>query len=132
MVKILSENLISIIKDRFPKFIPYWNSFVESFGLDEGITIQMIPFSLYAIDVIKENNKLEIKQIFDFVEFLLVHGDDLTQTAITTSFLEHLLAKDPAEIKFADFVDLMGRNAIEYCKAWDEFTGIRTKGLWEN
>lgn len=22
--------------------------------------------------------------------------------------------------------------SVEYCKAWDKFTGVKTKGLWED
>jgi hypothetical protein len=91
----------------------------------------MIPVGDYAIDVIKSKDEIEIKRIFDFVELLLQEGDQSMRNAAATGLLEDLLSKDPAEIKFSTFVKHMGEEAIAYCKAWDEFTGVRTKGLWD-
>lgn len=132
MEKITGENCIELIKEKFPKFLPYWESYIKDFGSDNGLNIQMIPFEEYAIDTIKSNDELEIKRFFDFVEFLLCNGDESVQNAIATSFLEYLLSKDPDEIQFPTFAKYLGKNSIEYCRAWDEFTGIKTKGLWED
>jgi hypothetical protein len=132
MERITGERWIELMKEKFPKFLPYWDYYIKNSGSDLGLTIQMLPFGKYAIDVIKSNNEAEIKKIFDFVEFLLCHGDDSLQTAITTSFLEYLMSKDPDEIKFSKFVKFLGKNAVEYCRGWDKFTGCRTEGLWEN
>jgi hypothetical protein len=120
------------MKEKFPEFPTYWENYIRRFGSDNGIHIQTIPFSDYTIDIIKSNNEVEIKKIFDFVEFLLCHGNDSVQTAMTTSYLEYLMSKDPDEIKFSKFVKFLGENAIGYCRAWDKFTGCRTEGLWEN
>src|SRR6185369_9711627 len=108
MEKIIAKNCINLLKKRFPKFLPYWESYINYWGEDQGITIQMIPFSEYAVDTIKANNDIEIKEIFDFVEFLLYNGDDSVQNAIATSFLEYLLSKDPNEIKFSTFSKYLG------------------------
>lgn len=130
MKKITEKDCIHLLKKKFPKFIPYWNSYVNKWGLDQGITIQMMPFDEYVVDVIKSKNDSEIKEIFDFVEFLYCNGDDSVQDAITTSFLEALLNKDPEEIQFIDFAKHLGKNSIEYCRAWDEFTSVKTKAIW--
>jgi hypothetical protein len=130
MEKILAERCIELIKESFPKFPPYWESFIRDFGSDPGLIFQMLPFEEYTIDAIKANDEVEIKKIFDFIEFLLCNGDDYVQTAITTGFLEYLMNKDPDEIKFSKFVQYLGKNSIEYCRAWDKFTGLKTEGLW--
>ncbi len=132
MIQITEENCISFLKEKFPRFIPYWNSFVDYWGLGQGITIKMLPFGEYAVDVIKSKDEIEMKKLFDYVEFLICNGDDSVQTAMTTSFLEHLMGKDPHEIQFTTFVKYLGKKSIEYCKAWDKFTGVKTKGLWED
>ncbi len=132
MKKITAKNCIELIKQTFPKFLPYWESYIRDFGPDLGLTIQMIPFEEYALSVVKINNVIEIKKIFDFVELLFCNGDESVKDAIATSFLEYLLSKDPDEIKFKKFVKYMGENAIGYCRAWDKFTGTRTEGLWED
>jgi hypothetical protein len=128
--KITEENWLELMKEKFPKFIPYWEAYINDHGSDNGITIQMFPVGDYAIDVIKSKDEIEIKRIFDFVELLLHEGDQSMQDAAATGLLEHLLNKDPVEIKFSTFVKHMGEEAIAYCKAWDKFTGVRTEGLW--
>ena len=132
MEKITEKGCIQLMKENFPEFPTYWEDYIRRFGSDLGIHIQMLPFCEYTIDKIKSNNEAEIKKIFDFVEFLLCHGDDSVQNAMTTSYLEYLMSKDPDEIKFSKFVKFLGKNAIEYCRGWDKFTGCRTEGLWEN
>ncbi len=131
MEKITGENCIELMKERFPGFLPYWESYIRDSGSGLGLTIQMLPFGKYTINVIKSSDEIEIKKIFDFVEFLLCNGDDSVQTAMTTSFLEYLMSKDPDELKFSKFAKYLGENAIGYCRAWDKFTGVRTEGLWE-
>ncbi len=126
------ELCIELMKEKFPKFLSYWKEYIRSFGSDSGIHIQMIPFIDYALDAIRSNDEAEMKKIFDFVEFLICKGDESVQSAMTTSFLEGLMAQDPKEIKFTTFVKYMGENSIAYCRAWDKFTGIRTEGLWED
>ncbi len=132
MKKITGKNCIKLIKDNFPNFISYWNIYINDFGSDNGLTVQMIPFCDYTIDIIKSKNEKEIKKIFEFVEFLLCNGNESVQSAITTSFLEYLMSKDPDEIQFASFAKYLGKNSIRYCRAWDEFTGVKTKGIWED
>lgn len=132
MKKITGEHCIELMKENFPKFLPYWESYIRDFGSDLGLTVQMIPFGEYTLDVIKSSDEIEIKKIFDFVEFLLCNGDESVGNAMTTSFLEYLMSKDPDEIKFTKFTKYLGENAIGYCRAWDKFTGVRTEGLYGN
>lgn len=128
---VTGNKCIELMKEKFPQFLPYWEAYVRNFGEDLGLTIQMLPFGKYSIDVIKSNDETEIKNIFIFVEFLLCNGDESVQTAMTTSYLEYLISKDLDEIKFSKFAKFLGENAIGYCRAWDKFTGVRTEGLWE-
>ena len=131
MKEITEKKCIDLIKETFPDFISYWENYIQEHGPDDGITIQMMPFEDYTIDVIKSNNTIEIIKIFNLVEFIICHGNESVQNAITTSYLEYLMSKDPEEIQFIHFAKYLGKNCREYCKAWDEFTGVRTKGLWE-
>ncbi len=132
MKQITGERCIELMKEKFPGFLSYWEAYIRDFGSDNGLHIQMLPFDEYTIDTIKSNDKDEMEKIFNFVEFLLCNGDDYVQTAITTSYLEYLMSKDPDEIQFASFVKYLGKNSKEYCRAWDKFTGVKTKGLWED
>ena len=47
-----------------------------------------------------------------------------------TCFLENLMNRTPSKIDPKTFVPLLGQRSREYCKAWDEFCGTRTDGLW--
>lgn len=132
MEKITEYNLISLIKEKFPKFIPYWELYVSDWGSDEGIIMKMLPFNEYVVDVIKSEDWNEIKRIFDFVEHLMSNGNESVQNAIATGFLEGLLNKDPKEIQFIKFRKFLGKETISYCRAWDKFTGVMTKGLHDD
>jgi len=132
MERITEERCIELIKEKFPKLLPYWEAYIRDFGSDLGINIQMLPVGEYAIDVIKSGDEIEIKKIFDVVEFLLCNGDESVQNAIATSFLEYLMSKEPDEIQFTKFAKFLGEQAIGYCRAWDKFNGTRAEGLWDN
>lgn len=86
-------------------------------------------FSDYAQTLFKENNTLKLKLIFEFTERMLQEGDQEVRNAFTTCFLENLLNIIPDTILAKDFVPLLGQESRKYCKAWDEFTGIKTEGL---
>ncbi len=132
MEKITNEECIPLFKEKFPKFIPYWKAYINEWGADEGLHMQMIAVGDFAIEIIKSNNEEEIKNIFNLIELLLVNGDEFVQSAIATGLLEYLLSKDPDEIKLSKFVKYWGENTFEYCKAWDRFTGVKTEGLWDD
>jgi hypothetical protein len=128
---VTAENCINLIKEKFPKFCSYWDMYIQDFGADLGLTIQMLSFGRYVLDVIKSNNEDEIIRVFEFVEFLFLNGDETVQNAVATGFLEYLMNKSPEEVKFSTFYKYMGENAIGYCRAWDEFNGAKTEGLWD-
>ncbi len=131
MKKISLEECTKLLKEKFPKFIPYWEAEVSLYG-DEGIIVLFGPFSRYAIETIKANNAVEIKNIFDLVELLLCIGDESVQNGAATVFLEYIMSKDPDEIKFKTICQYLGKESIAYCKAWDKFCGMRTEGLWDD
>jgi hypothetical protein len=128
MEKITDERCLELMKERFPEFLPYWDLCIENHDL--GLIIQMMPFGKYARDAIKTKDEIKIKKIFDFVEFLFINGDQSVRNAIATGFLEYLMNIDPEQIKFSTFVQHLGTNALQYCKAYDKFTGAKTEGLW--
>lgn len=126
----LTENdSLAIIKQNFPDSISYWEKFSGEINSESSITLQFIPFAVYTIDIINSDDQLKIRQIFELIEYLLTEGVDSVQTAVTTVYLEYLVNSDPDKIQFSKFVKHMGKESIAYCCAWDEFTGVRTKGL---
>lgn len=126
---IKEEELIIFLIKEFPKFKPYWESFLDNWSMDEGITIKIYPFSDYALDIIKSENESEIERVCEFIEYLTINGDEGVQAAMTTVVLEYLLSKDPEEIQFKKFAHHLGKESVEYCKAWNEFCGCKTEGI---
>lgn len=132
METIREDRCIELIKKTFPGFLSYWEDYIREFGPDDGFMIQTLPFCTYTIDMIKSKNETEIKKIFDFVEFLICNGDESVQNTMTTFYLEYLMSKDPDEIQFTTFAKYLGENSIGYCRAWDKFCGVKTKGLYDD
>lgn len=132
MEEIKENNLMNLFNEKFPKFVPYWDTYVNKWGLDMGLCNDVLPFGKYVIYEIKLENYIEIEKIFNFIEFLLCNGNEYVKTAIATCFLEYLLHKDPEEIQFIKFRQYLGKETIAYCRAWDKFTGVMTKGLHDD
>ncbi len=133
MDKVTEKNFVESLLKRFPEFQAYWDNFLNDYGSidDEGIFTEVMPFADFVIDVIKSKDEKKIKDVFDFIELLVCKGDDSVQTVMTTGLLEYLMNKDPDEIQFSFFVEFMGKESVEYCKAWDKFCGTKTEGLWD-
>ncbi|MGH2548342.1 MAG: DUF7674 family protein, partial [Thermomicrobiales bacterium] len=74
----------------------------------------------------------DLRTVFSEAERLLAEGGEEARTAIATGFLEELSHADSRnEIDMRAIVPFLGSKSIEYIKAWDEFTGVRTRGLWD-
>jgi hypothetical protein len=99
-----------------------------------GACSDMFAFTNYVTDLIIENkNHDELKSIFEYVEFLLNQGDAEVKEAVATCFLENLINSAASnDISSLKFVNLLGKESKEYCKAWDEFSGTKTEGLWDD
>ena len=131
MKKNTEKKCRELMMEKCPKFVPYWKSYIKEEGPDEGITIQVIPFAEYTIDTLQLNDTDELKRIFSLVEFLLSEGSEPVKAAMATGYLECLMHKDPDQGKYKVFVQYLGKHAIEYCRAWDKFTRVKTEGLWD-
>lgn len=128
---VIEQNCVQILMSKFPKFVRYWESEIEEQGFASSIMAQMKPLIDYVIDLARNEEMDELKKVFEFVEFLVAHGDDAVQTAITTGFLEGLMHSDREKFKFKFICRFLGVETKSYCRAYDEFTGMRTKGLWD-
>ena len=129
MQTITLEECKKFLKEKFPEFIPYWEAELSLWD-DEGMFAIFSPFAAYTRELITANNPIQLKRIFENIEFLLTEGDESVQSGVATVFLEDLMNKDPDEIKFSSICQYLGKESIAYCRAWDEFCGVRTEGLW--
>jgi hypothetical protein len=134
----VSENkCFEIILENFPDFKELWEKEIEETweGTSPGLCLDFAEFSHYIRDMIAKNNnddKSTIELAFQIAEMLMNEGDDRVKDAVATCFLENLINAVAWErISAYSFVHLLGKESIEYCKAWDEFTGTKTPGLWE-
>ncbi|MCH9612094.1 MAG: hypothetical protein S4CHLAM102_05770 [Chlamydiia bacterium] len=115
--------------EKLPGFQRHWDLYIKNEGKRGGIHSHMLPLIEYTVECIHSKNSQSIKNVFDLVETLMIHGDPSLQCAVATSYLEGLLLRDPEEIQFSTFVKYLGKNSVEYCRAWDEFCGVKTEGL---
>ena len=135
---------MELISEKFPEFKPIWNSYrleykvsdEDLFGItpfwgDTSFFGGMAKFSDYVSDLLvkNESNTSQINEIFSYMEHLLVNGDEDVKTAVATCFFENILNITPGKINPKRFVEYLGPESREYCRAWDKFTGVQTDGL---
>lgn len=73
-----------------------------------------------------------MEEIFLLIESFLKEGDRDLQDAAATCFLENLINYAAwGSLKPETFLCYLGIESKKYCKAWDEFTGTKTEGLWD-
>lgn len=129
------EQCIRLILEKFPDFKEMWQEHLDWWGEDTpGFSNDMAVFSEYTIKVLQKEHKIpELKVIFQFIEALMHEGTGTVKDAAATCFLENLInATSWGTVSPSSFVHLLGKESIKYCKAWDEFTGVKTKGLWDD
>jgi len=98
---------------------------------------EMMVFGHYIRDEIlkSENPPISAQKVFDFIEMLLNEGDQAVRDAAATCFLENLINYTSSSnpriyLDPFSFVHHLGPKSKAYCRAWDEFTKIKTPGLW--
>lgn len=126
------QQSIEMIRKMFPSFFTskVWEQHLE-FWADEnpGFGNIISTFSDYCIELFLSKREDELKSVFLFVEEMLKNGDVSVRDAFATCFLENILNLVPSKISPIDFIPLLGPSSIDYCRAWDEFTGVKTPGL---
>lgn len=141
---ITQQNCIDILLEHFPNSKPFFSRSLQENIPEEfdenyeplqkkSLHGEMSEFSDYVSELLQKNTDPQyIKNIFNFMEYLLSEGDDMVQNAVATCFLENILNITPRDIKPQTYVPFLGKQSREYCKAWDKFTGVFTPGLWDD
>ncbi len=126
--------VMTMIFQRFPDFLPYWQQARDGEYWDdfEQSIAQFSIFSHYSIDLLVDINTSPalISQLFVVAEDCLQYGDDQVKTGITTCYLENIMNVTPEKIDPARYISFLGQQSRRFCQAWDAWTGVRTKGLW--
>lgn len=119
---------------------------IELFADGDTVNIHAIfsGLSWYVTDelVLKSSNVSDEElTIYAFVEEIRVlyskypekTDENLLDNAVCTCFLENLLNDASAGgISYSRFIPHLGEKSKEYCRAWDEFTGVKSPGLWDD
>jgi hypothetical protein len=72
----------------------------------------------------------ELLGTLNVIEDVLRNGLPEVRDAVATGFLEALLAESSAgRLDLRPFIPSLGPEAIAFCRAWDQFTGVQTPGL---
>lgn len=134
---VFENDCSKLIFEEFPEFehskdwqdhLVFWEGEKQSLG------IEMATFSHFISDSLNNNvYHLNFEKVFNFIEFLMIEGDNEVKNAAATQFLENLINRTSSgELDPKKFVHLLGPKSREYCKAWDEFTDVKTEGLWDD
>lgn len=134
---VFENDCSKLIFEEFPDFVKskHWQEHLEFWnGEKQCLGLEMAVFSHFISDSLNKNiYHLDFKKVFNFIEFLLSDGDADVQNAATTQFLENLINRTSSGVLDPKkFISLLGPRSCEFCKAWDEFTGVKTEGLWNN
>jgi hypothetical protein len=112
-----------------PGFEAHIASYRAGWGTDEpGLCNEYGELATYVRDLVTAGDTQALPALFAVVEKLLMEGTDYVQTAAATGFLEGLQNMSTEEVARA-WVPLLGSASQAYCRAWDEFTGVRTPWL---
>lgn len=141
---VFTNEATKTIIDRFPDLqkSEHWEGcylYSDYNDREEGVRFcrLMTTIGWYVEDIlntphITSEKTKEVEEIFSLVEYFLNEGEFSVKAAAATCFLENLInytsAGTLAPEKLIPY--LVGKKSIEYCKAWDEFTGVKTPGLW--
>ena len=129
------EEALSLVLEGFSGFAPYWEEYRREWsdwpGEPPGFCLEIAEFSRYLAAVIAGEDEGDLPAAFALVERFMVEGDEEVHTAAATCCLENTMNRTPS-LDPARFVPLMGPKSRAYCRAWDEFCGVRTAGLWDD
>jgi hypothetical protein len=113
-----------------PEFREYWDSDEGCNNHGDQSTVHSVfnAFSGLVISKLETGTLKNGQRLFDYIESVVDAGGDPANAAYTC-FLENILNVTPESIDPKSFVSLLGPNSREFCRGWDDFTGVKTAGL---
>jgi hypothetical protein len=116
-----------------PEFAQTWSKeaylWTDEQGNPRSPCAVFSPFSHYIADQLLQRKQTGLQMVFDFAEQCMLGNEEIS-TAAATCFLENLINITPHQIDPATFIPFLGPESRAYCRAWDEFCGLKTEGLW--
>ncbi|MDT0581711.1 DUF7674 family protein [Brumicola blandensis] len=126
--------LVEELESMTPGFMKVWIEWLkedEEFGDGEQpnehtVFLEYNHFIVQKLDDLSSENKIIL---FGYIENALNSHDDNLSEAVATCFLESLVQKS-GQYKPENCFPFLGPKSKAHSRAWDEFNGMKTKGLW--
>ena len=124
------ERCTELLLETYPQFQPAFKAHVAAWeGDPRSLCSDFSALGEFVMDEISAGRMAQMPELFELVERLMNQGTKDVQDAVATCFLENLLNSTPHRIPPESFVLLLGPESRKYCRAWDEFSGVKTPGL---
>ena len=124
-----------MLLDLFPDFNGSLQNYLQYYEFTEDertIGQDITAFCDLIADKLENKQEYDYQKVFDFIEDIILKGDQDVKGAAITMFLEDLVnLAENGRFETTSFTKFLGPESIAYCKAWDEFTGCKTDGLYE-
>ncbi len=127
--------LVDLI-NKFDSFSPGFSKAWENDDLyndpeDQNVVYDLFCFySHFIADRLDKDDAVNKLKLFQYVESLFSSKNEDLSNAAATCFLENLIHIVWYEFDGNNFFPYLGKQSIEFLKAWEEFNGMKTKGLW--
>ncbi len=121
------EQYLDELKVFVPEFPEYWNSedAASNFGEESSVYGVFSDFSTLVIEILEAGKLPDAEKLFSYIETVIAEGGQPANAACTC-FLENILNHD---VEPGSFVSYLGTKSRDFCRGWDEFTGVKTCGL---
>ncbi len=129
-----SEEAVRLFTQSSPEFQDAYNAQLRNWAPDvPPVTILFGAFGWSLCSHAPQASTLELASTCDLIEQLMSRGTEPVKTAVATSMLEAILAASSAgKFDFRLLAPSLCPLTKAYCQSWDEFTGVRTLGLWDD
>jgi hypothetical protein len=129
----LAQDIIRDLLAAEPKFIHKLRIDVDLWLHENGdISLCMIFTSLteFVLDDLAKDHQYEYKKLFGLIETYIDGDQEDLADAAATCFVDNL--QNASSIVDPElWIPYAGQKTREYARAWDEFTGVKTKGLYD-
>lgn len=126
--------LVEELNEITPGFDDAWSNWLRQDGefgegespCEHDVFLEFNQFVLPQLNTLSNQTK---SAIFVYVESALTSADENLSNAVATCFLESLVQRYTL-YKAENAFPFLGPKSRAHCKAWDEFNGVKTEGLW--
>jgi hypothetical protein len=129
----VAETIKAELLSLCPDFAAVWDDECDLWTSDDGtfaVHGVFAVFSHYVAGRLTHGADPELRKVFEYVESKLMDDDSEVENAACTCFLENLMNRVPETIPPGHLVPFLGPKSRRFCRAWDQWCGMQTEGLW--